>query len=185
MTARFAFLYFGRPGKTKGVFLLLAALEKVKGLWPSNVRFVFILSREPRRERKRFERLVTKKKLENVVTILDSLDEMGLFRALDEAYCVVVPSITEGFGFSAAEACKRGRPIIASDAGSLPEVVSGKVIMFENRNIDDLGAKLIMGIDGNFSHIPEKTFDWDHSTAMLIGLYKKLVHASAGPTGSQ
>ena len=36
-----------------------------------------------------------------------------------DLFCVIVPLITEGFGFSAAETCALGKPIIASDGEGL------------------------------------------------------------------
>jgi glycosyltransferase involved in cell wall biosynthesis len=42
---------------------------------------------------------------------------------LDHAHVVVVPSFGEGFGMVALEAMERGRPVIASRVGGLPEIV--------------------------------------------------------------
>jgi glycosyltransferase involved in cell wall biosynthesis len=42
---------------------------------------------------------------------------------LERAEIVVVPSFGEGFGMVALEAMERGRPVIASNAGGLPEIV--------------------------------------------------------------
>lgn len=41
-----------------------------------------------------------------------------------ESAIVVVPSLGEGFGMVALEAMERGRPVIASDVGGLPEIVA-------------------------------------------------------------
>ena len=43
--------------------------------------------------------------------------------AFEEAGIVVVPSFGEGFGMVALEAMERGRPVIASAVGGLPEIV--------------------------------------------------------------
>jgi glycosyltransferase involved in cell wall biosynthesis len=40
-----------------------------------------------------------------------------------ESAVVVVPSLGEGFGMVALEAMERGRPVLASDVGGLPEIV--------------------------------------------------------------
>ncbi len=42
---------------------------------------------------------------------------------LERAQIVVVPSLGEGFGMVALEAMERGRPVIASAVGGLPEIV--------------------------------------------------------------
>ena len=44
--------------------------------------------------------------------------------AIEGAAAVVVPSLGEGFGMVALEAMERSRPVIASDVGGLPEIVS-------------------------------------------------------------
>jgi glycosyltransferase involved in cell wall biosynthesis len=44
--------------------------------------------------------------------------------AYEEAAIVVVPSLGEGFGMVALEAMERGRPVIASNVGGLPEIVA-------------------------------------------------------------
>jgi glycosyltransferase involved in cell wall biosynthesis len=43
--------------------------------------------------------------------------------AYERAAAVVVPSLGEGFGMVALEAAERGRPVIASAVGGLPEIV--------------------------------------------------------------
>ncbi|MDR2190757.1 MAG: glycosyltransferase [Candidatus Peribacteria bacterium] len=40
---------------------------------------------------------------------------------------VIVPSLVEGFGFSAAETCALGQQLVTTNAAALTEVVSGKV----------------------------------------------------------
>ncbi len=44
--------------------------------------------------------------------------------AFEDAAIVVVPSLGEGFGMVALEAMERGRPVIASAVGGLPEIVA-------------------------------------------------------------
>jgi glycosyltransferase involved in cell wall biosynthesis len=44
--------------------------------------------------------------------------------AIENAAAVVVPSLGEGFGMVALEAMERGRAVIASDVGGLPEIVA-------------------------------------------------------------
>lgn len=47
----------------------------------------------------------------------------GVTAEMEQAAAVLVPSLGEGFGMVALEAAERGRPVIASAVGGLPEIV--------------------------------------------------------------
>ena len=47
----------------------------------------------------------------------------GVGAEMEQAAAVIVPSLGEGFGMVALEAAERGRPVIASAVGGLPEIV--------------------------------------------------------------
>ena len=171
------FLYFGRPGKPKGIFVLLDAIRAIRNQLPKGFRFVYILSNKPVSEKNRLRRLVQKYALEDVIAIKEPLAEEDLVRTIKEAYCVIVPSITEGFGLSAAESCMLGKPVIVSDAGSLPEVVFGKVLFFQNRNSGDLASKILLATEDKFEFIPEKAFSWHISIERLLNVYENLTQS--------
>lgn len=59
------------------------------------------------------------------------------------ASVVAVPSHYEGFGLSAAEAMLAGTPVVASDAGSHPEVVGAAGLLVPAGDPDALGAALL------------------------------------------
>lgn len=168
------FLYFGRPGKPKGVFILVEAIRAIRDRLPKEFSFTFILSNNPRSEKSRLRRLIQKYALDDLIAVKNPLPEEALRTAIQSAYCVIVPSITEGFGLSAAESCALGRPVIVSDAGALPEVVFGKVLFFQNRNSADLASKILLATKAKFEFIPEKTFDWRTSIRQLLGVYRGL-----------
>lgn len=170
------FLYFGRPGKPKGIFVLFDAIRALRSQLPKGFRFVYILSNSPLGEKNRLRRLVQKHALQDVVTIKEPLPEEDLVRAIRTSYCVIVPSITEGFGLSAAESCMLGTPVIVSNAGSLPEVVFGKVLFFQNRDSSDLAAKIMLATEDKFEIVPERAFDWNTSTNRLLNVYKNLIN---------
>lgn len=58
---------------------------------------------------------------------------------------VVVPSLVEGFGFSAAETCALGKNLVYSNVAALPEVVFGKVVPAEPANPTDI-ARAVMAM---------------------------------------
>jgi glycosyltransferase involved in cell wall biosynthesis len=172
------FLYFGRPGQTKGIFVLFEAIRQIAHRLPEEIKFAFILSNDPWREKQRLRMETARARLESRVRILDPVPRDDLTDAIKRAYCVVIPSITEGFGFSAAESCALGAPVIASNAGSLPEVVSGKALFFENRNTKSLAEQILKAVEGNFEAIPAKDFDWGIATARLVEAYETLTCAN-------
>ena len=169
------FLYFGRPGKTKGIFILLEAIRTLHNSLEKKYSFQFILSAHPQEERAEFIRQVKEYQLEERITVSSSLEKKELIQAISRAFCVIVPSITEGFGFTTAETSALRVPLIISDAGSLPEVASGKVLMFKNKNSNDLAEKIKEATSGNFTPIPEKRFDWNETAIKMDHLYKTLL----------
>ncbi len=150
------FLYYGRPGRTKGVSVLLEAIAQAAPTLAPQWRFELILSDDPMRERRAAMEMVARSRLEGRVTIEDSLPLAELRRRLSRAYCVVVPSLTEGFGFSAYQACCIGKNIIATDAGSLPEVVSGQSIVVPAGNATALAAAIGSATRGEFESRPDQ-----------------------------
>ena len=61
--------------------------------------------------------------LDGRVTLVPAQPRDALWERMDAAQVLVVPSRREGLGLVALEAIARGRPVIASRAGGLPEAV--------------------------------------------------------------
>jgi len=70
---------------------------------------------------------------------VEDRDVPGLYAG---ARCFVYPSRYEGFGLQAIEAMALGVPVIASDAGALPEVVGDAALMFAVGNAAVLTERL-------------------------------------------
>jgi glycosyltransferase involved in cell wall biosynthesis len=153
--ASHTFLYYGRPGRTKGVSVLLEAIAEAAPTLAPSWRFELILSDDPMREKRAAVETVARGRLEDRVTIEDSMPLAELRQRLSKAYCVIVPSLTEGFGFSAYQACCIGKNIIATDAGSLPEVVSGRSIVVPRGNASALAAAIQAATRGEFENRPD------------------------------
>jgi glycosyltransferase involved in cell wall biosynthesis len=73
-------------------------------------------------ERERLQAEVLARGLEGTVRILGQRADMPALLAL--SWLVVLPSLAESFGLAALEASSAGVPVVASDAGGLPEVVA-------------------------------------------------------------
>jgi glycosyltransferase involved in cell wall biosynthesis len=170
------FLYSGRPGKTKGIFLLLETIKKIKNKLPDNFGFGFILSNDPLKEKDKFKNLVKKYNLKNIIRVADSVNMEKLPGFRKSAYAAIVPSLTEGFGFNVAETAVLDIPIISSNAGSLPEIASGKVLFFKNGDSNDLGEKILLAIEGKFEQTSLKIFSWNNSVKKLVLLYENIIN---------
>jgi len=69
----------------------------------------------------------------------------GAGPVLERAAVVVVPSLGEGFGMVALEAMERGRAVVASDVGGLPEIVAaGETgLLVPPGDVDALAAAIV------------------------------------------
>ncbi len=177
LTSKKIILYNGRPGQTKGIFVLLDAIKKIKSKLPKDFIFGFIISDTPEQERRKFIKLVKKNKLTNVIKITKALpyDQLPSYRK--DAFAFVVPSITEGFGFTTAETSALDIPLIVSDVGSIPEVASGKVLFFKNRDSTDLSKKILLAIKNKFNNITLKKFNWDNTINKVEKIYTESVNS--------
>jgi glycosyltransferase involved in cell wall biosynthesis len=75
----------------------------------------------------------------------DSLDPVGVVGALDRARALVLPSWPEGLGRVVLEAFARGRTVVATDAGGIPDMVTDGVdgILVPRGDTDALVAGLL------------------------------------------
>ncbi len=91
-------------------------------------------------------------------TLLATIDARGLGSAIDllsfvneaqldalyrNAYCLLYPSLYEGFGVPLLEAMGRGVPVIASASSSIPEVVGDAALMTNPTDPEETASALI------------------------------------------
>lgn len=117
-------IFFGRPGVSKGVDTLLAAAAELAKHAERPVHFVLLLAHEPAAGRAAALRVVKQSGLSSHVTILEPAPRAELPSYLLAADCVVIPSLSEGFGYSAIEAATLGCPLVVT-AGHVFEEVLG------------------------------------------------------------
>ncbi len=163
----FKFCYFGRPGHWKGLDTLIYAYKELIKT-KRDTKLILVLSEEPKKEYNKIIKLINLLGIKDNLVINNPMPKEELFKFLLQMDCIVIPSLSEGFGFSALEACALEIPIISSNAGSLPEVVSGKCLFFERGNFMDLKEKMEKALEGKWEYIPKKEFpiskfidDWE------------------------
>lgn len=170
----FTFLYFGRPGHWRGLDLLLKAFaaRRAEG---SAARLELILGAEPAREREALLRLAGSLDLGGALSVGNSIPRTALFERLTRAHAAVFPSLSEGFGLAAAEACAVGVPVVASTAGSLPEVVSGRCLFFEAGRVDALRDALRRAEAGAWEERPVRRFPVEDTMRGFLAVYRDII----------
>lgn len=74
--------------------------------------------------------------------IIGRVDDESLINLYNLCKGYIFPSWHEGFGLPALEAIKCGRPVIASNTTSLPEVIGDSNALFDPFNVADIAAKI-------------------------------------------
>jgi glycosyltransferase involved in cell wall biosynthesis len=99
------------------------------------------------------------------------------------ARMLLLPSLDEGFGLTALEAMSAGVPLVASNRGSLPEVVESGGILIEPHDtegwasvIDRLAGDETMARDLACAGLERaKAFTWEGTAARLAQAYRDAV----------
>ena len=116
------YLYFGRPGVTKGLRYLLEAVPLIRDRVP-NSRLVLLLAKEPQDQYQKALRRIHELGIESDVCLLPSVKRAELPSYLMAADCVVVPSLSEGFGYAAMEAALLGQTVVTTSGHSVEEIL--------------------------------------------------------------
>jgi glycosyltransferase involved in cell wall biosynthesis len=170
----FTFTYFGRTGSSKGIDLLIEAAEKFVVNHP-DVRFKFIFSPQSQRIFRIITQQIKNGILNNVSQIFTELPYSSLINELLQSNCIIIPSYCEGFGFTAVEASSMNIPIISSGMGSLPEVVSGRVITMNEYTSLSLFEAMESALNDQFEDINQKEFTINEFILKHISLYSKII----------
>jgi len=94
---------------------------------------------------------------------------------------LVFPSLWEGFGLPAVEAMQCGVPVLASNRGSLPEVVGNAGLLFDPLNVDEISATIIRfftetGLRQKLTDasLPQsRLFSWERGAEMAEECFRK------------
>jgi glycosyltransferase involved in cell wall biosynthesis len=135
-------LFYGRPGASKGIDTLVDAIEHLGADRDRPCHTVMILAHEPAAGRKWVQDEIRERGLDSLVTILSPTSRSELPSYLLAADCIVIPSLSEGFGYSAVEAATLGCPVVASSGHAVEEVVGPYVRLVPPRDPLALAAAI-------------------------------------------
>ena len=96
------------------------------------------------------------------------------------AVCLLYPSFYEGFGMPLIEAMSYGTPVVASNRGSIPEVVGPDVETFDAYDVAGMANKIVnwcrnpeqRDIDGRIAKERSKFFTWDKAVDKIVEFIK-------------
>ena len=138
-TIRFALL--GRIAESKGHYLLLDALERLRDdAFPLKIKIIG--EGLTKQETRRFEASVAKRGFEDVFEFRGYQSDIAA--ELSDVDLLLIPSIAEPLGRVLYDAAELGVPVIASDAGGLGEVCQRFDIgvQFASQNAEALAAAM-------------------------------------------
>lgn len=117
------------------------------------------------------------------VHVLEQVSEPFLVWLYQHARALVVPSLYEGFGLPVLEAMGAGCPVIASRAGSLPEVGGDAAVSVDPTRAGELADAIASLVaddaararrrDAGIAHTA--TFTWDRTAAATLAAYRAAV----------
>lgn len=169
----FQFCYFGRLGISKGIDILLPAIAQCKSKGCS-FHFLLIIPSEIKSFNEYVRRQIKELQLDDTVRILHDLKRADLLHNVSSSDAVIIPSYSEGFGFTAAETMALDVPIISSGRGALKEVVSGKHIEFNPLTSEALASSMIDALEGKWQLTNKKVFRLQDSIDQYCQQYSSI-----------
>lgn len=168
----FIFLCYGRTGLTKGIEYFADAIPVlIKEI--KNAKVILVISKADKRI---WEKI--KQSLEGLdnsrVKIFMQLDRSELINYLNCADCIVIPSLSEGFGFNVTEAVLLRKKIVATSVGAIPEVISGEYLLVKAASSNELIKGCLKAYNNELTKTVPKIFLWEDSINKYLDVYNRL-----------
>lgn len=109
------------------------------------------------------------------------LEDADLAALIRGASVLAYPSLYEGFGFPPLQAMAEGVPVVATAAGSVPEVVGDAAVTVAPGDIEGLAAALASVLDDDEERAARTAlgrdraalFRWETTAALMTDLYRQ------------
>ena len=117
------------------------------------------------------------------VVVTGRVDDGDASWLVHHARALAYPSLDEGFGFPILEAFTAGVPVVASTAGSIPEVAGDAALLVDPLDIDRLAAALSRAVEDDAERARLVSagrdrvgeFSWANTAARMVALYRRVV----------
>lgn len=134
-------LCIGRRERRKNQITLVRAYEILKERMGEDTPRLIIQG--PRgHHAKELDEVVIKSSAREDITVTDWISEEEKIALLHHAWCVVHPSLYEGFGLPVIEAQACGIPVVCSSAAALPEIAGNGALFFSPKNTEEMANKI-------------------------------------------
>lgn len=160
-------LYLGTLKPSKNIEGLIEAFFKIKDI-KKDLKLV-IAGKKGWMFESIFEK-VKKLGLEDKVIFTDFISEEDKPALIAGAKVFVLPSFWEGFGLDVLNAMASGVPVVASNVGSLPEVVGDAGILIDPNNVESIAMgikEVLLASETKYNNMKEKgiaqakKFSWE------------------------
>jgi glycosyltransferase involved in cell wall biosynthesis len=116
------------------------------------------------------------------VHVLGRVDDDSAAWLLRRARVLAYPSLDEGFGLPLLEAMECDVPIVASDAGSIPEVAGDAALFVAASDTESLARGLALAADDESTRsrliaagrTRRTEFSWTSTVDQLVALYERM-----------
>jgi glycosyltransferase involved in cell wall biosynthesis len=174
-------VFFGRPGVSKGVETLIQAAEILHRGGDDRVHFVLLLSAQPSSPHERVRTAIRRRGLESILTLRPSVPREELPGYLMAADCVAVPSLSEGFGYSAVEAALLGCRVVSTAGHAVEEVLAGHATFVPPGDPYRLAeAVRAVATSDRRGDPPPRRFDRDTQVRGMSVLYDEALTSASG-----
>jgi glycosyltransferase involved in cell wall biosynthesis len=126
----------------------------------------------------------------NDLLLRDRVDFTGFVADADlkniyqNAYCLIFPSLYEGFGLPPLESMLVGTPAIISNRASMPELCGNAVLYFDPENINSIKNKITEIVTNKALYeklsmlgvVQAKRYTWKDAALKHLGLLDKLIN---------
>lgn len=169
----YVWTFFGRPGISKGLIYFVQAIPHIIKKIP-HFKAVLIVGESPNNKADDVRAFIAHHHLQDHIVWFPGMKykELGNYILASDVVCV--PSLVEGFGFSAAETCALWQQLVVTNIASLTEVVSGKINFVEPANEQDIAQKVIDFFEEKYQSIAEKMFLWSDNVNKTLEIYEQL-----------
>jgi len=171
-------LFVGRLYPEKNFAVLVHAFARLKDKIPHRL----VVAGQPRYKFREDVNLLRQLDIEERVDFLDYVPNDDLPMIYNLADCFVNPSLYEGFGLAQVEAMACGCPVIAANAGAIPEITGEAAILFDPHNPEELAQSILNVVcepdirrklvDRGVLRAQE--FTWERAAGKTLEVFKEL-----------